>query len=227
MYRDAVARTFGGINLLCTMALVGLLIAGCCSAPRRSSLPGDAAAVKPMTSVLIVQVCPDGTYLATGALLNDSEVLTARHATQCANDVEPFAWVGMVQGSDKQVKLRREMMAYGPNGDVARLVGAAGSFEAGPTPVVGDQPRKGDQVCWRHAWPSLGKTCGAVISLGNGLIYIDEPAVQGNSGSAVYDAGGRVVGVLIRGDIDEKTGQFIGPAAAVDLTKDLTWMVSQ
>lgn len=203
---------------------------GCCSQHPAGTLPAPPVLARGVV-VDVTEICPapapgmkGRSFVGTGVAVTSSEVLTARHVTECAIDgvkyAEPLAWYGQVRGGHP-VQLYEEVGAS--TADVARLVAAPGSFAAVPL-VVGPRPKKGDRVCWTHAWPSRGETCGDVTSEGGDVLEVSGPAEPGNSGSPTYDAAGRLVGVVIewRADPDGR----ISGAGIVDVTGDLSWVAA-
>jgi len=213
---------------------LGILIVGCgvnCS-PYNLPDPGISVVAPPprphATVVLITIACPDGTAFASGAALNDQVVLTARHATFCddTEKVEPLAWAGIVHGSMEHPVLLREIMrGRDKTEDAALLVAYPGTFDT-PGTVVGLPPQRGDKLCWMHAWPSLGETCAKYLGReANGAMHLDQAVEPGGSGSALYDEGGKIVGVTVAYHQDAYTGQGTD-GYAVDLTGRLAWMAT-
>jgi hypothetical protein len=219
---------------LACLALTFALIASCsCGAALQHAPPGDAGATYArLPVVLIATVCPEGTYAGTGAVVSNDEVLTARHMVECEDIAKSTPWkiVAYVRGSHP-VPMAIEFVAS--DRDAARLVTAPDAFAAPVAGVeVGPRPKPGDVVCWRHAWPSLGERCGVVDVVTDKEFHVAKepdgagaPAEPGNSGSAVYDAQGRIVGVAVRATQDDYTHQWLD-MWAVDVTGAEAWVAT-
>lgn len=77
---------------------------------------------------------------------------------------------------------------------------------------VGNPAKVGESVCVTGA--PLGRsgevTCGQVTNVHGGYIYFDARVEPGNSGGPLLDARGRVIGLVVSGDLVQ--GQFIASA---------------
>ncbi len=180
------------------MRLALIILASCAPMPYVAPAPRShdqqlAADVMVNSSCgLTWDIGPSATYdrIATGVLINDRTVLTALHAVTCP--AIPHVWVTFGDGSSSQVAVTAE----DGDRDMAVLSSRVGNFEAGiAPPVLGPVPRVGAEVC------ALGR-CGRVTGINEEAIYgakgdiLHSVAMMpGNSGSGLYDAEGRLVGI--------------------------------
>ena len=123
-------------------------------------------------------------------------VLTAAHAVRCdppgtAPELVVVDAAGIVHGAS--VRWRADAI------DLAEI-----EVEAFSAPrATYARPRAGAIICSEHAGPTAGRACGLITTVGefpSGAVTVDIfhtlPVAPGNSGSGVYDAAGKLVGVI-------------------------------
>lgn len=145
-----------------------------------------------------VKVLLDGGH-GSGVVIGDgSLVLTAAHVADGAKDGKV-----RVQTSDGRIFLA-EVEWIGAHDDVAllRLVGAT----LPPVALRCELPRIGEEVHvigsplfleWVHTYGRVSDPDGSGDWAGR--IVIDAPVYKGNSGGPVFDAQGRLIGILVAG----------------------------
>lgn len=175
-----------------------IMVSGCCrtvrpAVPRggdaRTPAEQDAAAAE----VHAVCVTPDSKIrinLGSAVLISETTALTAAHVIQC--DGVP-AVVLKFSGGERKASVT----LVDVRGDIARLtltepLTSPGPARFGPTPPVDAR------VCLATAIPSRGRSCGEIGSYDDppGDANHDAITEPGNSGSGVYDASGRLVGIV-------------------------------
>jgi hypothetical protein len=187
------------LNLLLFAALL-MSCSSCAAAThmyRRDVIEQHNAAVKVETT------CGDSVHWGTGVIVSDEYVLTANHVVQCAIIpgiplyVPPDKiTVDPGDGTKREVSL--EMHFDGPERDVARLRTVGSSLEDFSSPVrIGAMPELGDKVCEASAVPRWTYRCGTV-QVSDGYIRIEMRVEHGNSGSALYNARGELVGIVVQ-----------------------------
>lgn len=148
-------------------------------------------------------VAYEGGY-GSGVMIDNTHVLTANHVVDCPT--RPMITVSTWDGREYSMFIEKQ---WGHN-DVARLVIAKKgerfySDRRGgdiAPPYLALPPMMGEPVCSFTAHPKKGVNCGPLVKdtdEANGDLYIEGMAWRGNSGSGVYDAEGRLVGILVSG----------------------------
>jgi S1-C subfamily serine protease len=129
----------------------------------------------------------------SAVIVSEHRALTAAHAVECG--AHHVTGAMMVLGDGRQVQV--EVEAVSTRHDIARLV-ASESLHAAPV-GIGPAPRQGDVVCLITRWPSAAFRCGLVAWThlqGKMEIFHGATVVAGNSGSALYDHRGLLVGII-------------------------------
>lgn len=191
-----------------------LLAAVCChpaAAPPAVPAAGQAVAVEPLEqmrrAVRIEVDCKiDGdlvTFKGSGVVVGDDRVLTAYHVVDCVMRVGTQQHAGhllavrVMRGDiERSASVEVAMLPA----DVARLktrglIGATwwSAQQLGPV------PRAGDEVCMSSLYPKVERKCGMFEEQDNdesGDMAHGAVTRPGNSGSGLYDAHGRLVGIV-------------------------------
>lgn len=208
---------------LIPLVLASLLAAcGGCTAPAMfrggSDAPSraDTLEAEGDRAVEIVGVTPMGTYKCSGVLVSDHQVVTAAH---CAR-ADAFLTAERRDGTQAIFQIEVIAPAY----DFARLETVPGWFgEAPGTPHVGPVPEIGDQVCLAPVVPRRDHKCGEVQAVYSDGVCHDALTEHGNSGGGVYDASGRIIGIVST-LYTAANGQIIGGCAGT-IPPDYTWLV--
>ena len=221
------------------LAIAMIVVAGIAASCGRDGGGGDAATLvrKAEQSVLRIEVVPSGPglegsrFAAAAVVIRPGFALTAMHVLEHA-------------------KIERVMDSEGQNVDVGPLLTADPSYDLAlltvapsvpPAPLDGSALQVGDTVTVVGPQARAETTVGVVDRRlpenlgprfsGVALLELHQPqnAVQLTAGSAVIDAAGRVVGILVAGvgSGDEATLESLGagPLLVVPLgsVKDHFW----
>jgi hypothetical protein len=150
--------------------------------------------------VMIKTTCPDGnSHAGTGVLVSEDRVLTANHVAQCdmvpgfGLYVDPVS-VEVFASTDDKSTATVELTI--PGADIARLklTHALPEFFTGVE--VGPPPGIGDRICEVTAVPRVMYRCGEAQKTVSGRIMFSFMTEFGNSGSAVYNSDGQLVGIV-------------------------------
>lgn len=127
----------------------------------------------------------------SGFMISGRRVLTAKHMVAC--DMPPTIFVQLADGRVFRATVDK---TWGER-DVARLllIGDAGAFRA---PRVATA-NVGEPACGVTAVPERGHNCGDVEQVMPDQITFGGMVWHGNSGSALYDLRGNVVGIVTGG----------------------------
>lgn len=209
------------VKLAAILAVAGLLVLAACSGCvrhlPRTSLDQDGATVA-ITVVCVGAGADDLPALAqhygTGVIVGDHHVLTANHV---ASGPPGFECVFGINPGDGHMRLA-EVQESLPTADIARLR-VQESLAAWMSPIVlGPRPTVGDRVCESSAYPRNTYRCGTVMRHQDGEdgdIRIDMFTEFGNSGSGLYDARGRLVGIVVMTNVCQDGVQCIGFASSL------------
>ncbi len=193
--------------------MLAFLLAACggCTAPAMFRGGGDKPSradvfeAEGERAVEIVGVTMFGSYKCSGILVSDHQIVTAAH---CAR-ADAFLTAERQDGT--QAIFTIEVLV--PSLDLARLETVPGWFGDDPgAPKVGPVPEVGDEVCIAPVIPRRDHKCGEIQAVFSDMMCHDTITERGNSGSALYDSAGRVIGIvstLYTAD----TGQIIGGCA--------------
>lgn len=146
-------------------------------------------------TVRLVVLCPDGNMSGgSGVRIGGEAVLTAFHVVDCDGEVPIGVMIVTSKGKKYMATVEAEIRAQ----DVARLrVKGLPSMN----PVAIAQPVLGQQACATFALPKIGRRCGEIwpdIEGGPpGDVHVDFVGEHGNSGSALWDEQGRLIGILV------------------------------
>ena len=136
----------------------------------------------------------------SGVLVSDDDVITAAHVTTCVTI--PTVHVTLSNGIRRRMFLVKEDL----DSDVALLRTLANEpFYHGVAPPVSgmyEYLADGAVSCSASAWPRRERKCGEAVTPSR-LAF---PAPNGNSGSGVYDQGGRLIGIVSRNYLGSRIG---------------------
>lgn len=185
------------------VALILAACSGCVSAmgapdevPRGIALADDMAVTVDVTCPPAVFGLPPSGGYGTAVLIDATHALTAWHVVDaCPTEQVELVW------PDGKTKVLATVEAIALPGDIVRLK-AVGLWPVEvPQPTVGVRPDAGDRVCAHTAYPRRRRVCGSVQrqegDLGAEIIF-DAIVEPGNSGSGLYDASGRLIGIVTR-----------------------------
>ena len=150
-------------------------------------------------TVAIRESCPDGkVYDGSGVIVGHSRVVTAAHVINCetkepntieAKSIEVDPGDGHYYPAHAvHVFSLRDVATLQVDRDLSPWLSL---YEVGPIP----QP--GERVCESAAFPRETYRCGVVEAANRSWFMVSMFTEFGNSGSGVYDADGRLVGVLV------------------------------
>ena len=154
----------------------------------------------------------------SGVIVDERHVITAWHVVKCPGfSTLPIIQVGLQDG-------RAFMMVIDKvdgDADLALLtIFSADRFHLKvPPPVIG-KAEAGDSACSSVGFPKKGWHCGEIASVSDskkGNIEVDAETVSGNSGSALYNSSGQLVGIIVQRQScpGEKTQDCIGYATSL------------
>jgi S1-C subfamily serine protease len=212
--------------------LTAAVIAACaCAHQAASSRPGASyasvgARVAVETSYRVIVTCA-GTELGYGSAVavSPDTLVTARHVVDAECPVEPTFAALSSRGVEIVVRVGRRH----ETADLATLVSPGPIFPrwaaiaTGPTPLgaelhanVGGSVDR-DAVGWSFCYKVLHADRYTMVR-GTRVIYLSGPVVAGNSGGAVIDAGGAVVGIIVaRGTGPDPRGVAVAATEVGDL----------
>ncbi len=198
-----MSRDYTGI-LATVFALAALCFVACAGCARGLADPPGMVLVEThyhtrtleqqkQMAVKVETFCPSP-RIGSGVIIDRDHAITAVHVAGCRTAV---ARITMSDGTVVEARVVR--MDY--RVDVARLEVTRGSF--GDVPPVDVGPTKpGGSVCVVPGDPSRALSCGTVAKplvahcVGPCDLHSTAKATLGNSGSAMYDRRGRMVGIV-------------------------------
>ncbi len=154
-------------------------------------------------------------HTGSGVLVGDHLIVTALHVAHCADNEIMAMVVDMGDGKTHEATLEIAL----PESDVARIH-VADDLGHWLVPVtIGPVPKLGDRVCESAARPRWTYRCGTVQpSEGDGAdgdILIDMTTEFGNSGSALYNARGQLIGIVVALEMCQGSMQCVGAASSL------------
>lgn len=134
------------------------------------------------------------TRWGSGVIVDERHVLTAYHVVECP-DI-PFVRTDFDGERMMMVVVKKDIKA-----DIALLeLASANDFNLGVPPPVISAVAPGELVCSVRAFPKPGWSCGLVETVGDpgeGNIGFAAEVIAGNSGSALYNERGELVGIVV------------------------------
>lgn len=190
-------------------ALLSLLLTACsaCGAlPHgfRDPGPADVIRAEDARTVELTGTVAGGGYYCSGVLVSDHQVVTAAH---CADEDA----IIMAERSDG-TRAFFSVEVIVPGLDMVRLETIPGTFGDPPARVNVVAPELGQRVCIAAAVPRHDHKCGEVQRVVSGGFYHSAITEHGNSGSAIYDDLGHLVGIVST-LYTAANGQIIGGGA--------------
>lgn len=209
----------GAVACTMTGTLAGM-VAGCAGTPGRGRTDryvDESTQTMFEASVQLRVGCWDGRSAAgAGVAVTPRHVITARHVVEACGPEEPRVIVGRV--GTRAVEMVVEEAAIGVDAVRLVVVGVGEPFRTWATPDP-TPARLGQDLCAVVGDGRSGVAvlkCGRVFAVGRDWFGAAVPFVRGNSGGALFDAAGRVRGVLSRGQTDpggERFGVAVAAAA--------------
>lgn len=176
--------------------VAGLLLSIACGAGAVKEIRGATVtdASQRMRAVAIYQSCPlpEQRGMGSGLFIGPNRVLTAAHVVSCLAPGAVF-YVRDNFGLVREAKLEWLSLET----DTAVLAVSGPPMEVEPLKV--GRVQRGETVCIVAEIPTPDRQCGVVLgtkSEGVGNVRHTAKTIAGNSGSGVYDADGRIVGIV-------------------------------
>lgn len=190
---------------------------------QRWAYPVAHAADERARAVAVGVICANGKHslgsgVAVGVVGESSYVLTARHVIACGGVDAPPAHV-MIETATG-VNLEASVDYVDIAADVARLK-VEGVVDAPPVVLARYGPSDDSTVCVSTAVPFRSRLCDVVQrEEGAGEVRTSVVVDFGNSGSAVYNNRGELVGVVVR-LVRATNGQHVGSIVDTRVTAAL------
>ena len=189
--------------ILCLLALCAFVSqASCCMPPAPQTPLVDAVIpVEYAHTVEILAMCADGRMQGgSGVRIDNERVLTARHVIVCGDrggdpdgKTVPAVAIALMDRAGKahiafvKVETERDLA-------VLRVPGLPPV-----SPVEFGVPQIGEQACATFEIPELGRRCGEVwphTPTDMDDVLVDFVSEHGNSGGPLWDARGRLIGIV-------------------------------
>jgi len=181
-------------------------------------LPGDTLATDPRRSVVRIAMPESSTQwwdrvrIGTGVYIGAGRVLTAHHVVYTGKPVSDSPLSLSIRAFDAGRGDRRVYTDPSPAATPARDVAVFSLDDAPPNvqaaSIARERPRIGDKVtgyglgsAWRGGLRALPATVVS-RSLDGSFFAIDAATVHGDSGGPVFDADGKLIGLMLGGGPD-------------------------
>ena len=131
--------------------------------------------------------------VGAGVIISDNRILTAAHVVECP--LTPSVHVTLANGRRVRMMVELDDKTFGHGQDIARLkIPSQETFDLGiaPPSLVLSITDSDEEWC---AWTAHGEACGEVIDSKS----FTGVTKSGDSGAAVYDSQGRLVGLVVSG----------------------------
>jgi len=196
-----------------------LLFTSCCAGKPYRYTP-SVVNFQYATSVRLIVFCLDGPKLGSGVIISKRQVLTAKHVAKCKVGPPPFLIIARDVRSNKiEMKIDRVSETV----DVARLITLNGAeqFPIYASINLDDDAKVGDQVCVVAGDDAVFmiRKCGEMTLPSSTGYMTTVPVVPGNSGSALWNDVGQVIGIIVRGRWDAGA-EHVGVAVPVSEFKN-------
>lgn len=148
------------------------------------------------STVFVATFCNDPeipSKYGSGVVISHTQVVTAAHVVSCPSGPPKRI---TVENLGKLYETRLD--DFLPEIDIASIR-VKGNFVT-YSPTTRNYPRVGDEVC--TVTNMSVRKCGYVIKSEKDTLTIAMKAVRGNSGSAIYNSRGEVVGILVAGTMN-------------------------
>lgn len=212
------------------LALVAVFVLSTCAgcAIGRQSIPptrtpGEERASTVQISVRCSNFPPDIAAWGSGVVVSKTEVLTAAHVVDCivrdpktGLDVSHGKLLAIVASQPDAIGRPMKVVTSFVAADVARIAIADDGEFYDVSPVRLASVDLHDLVCVSTGVPRRDIRCGVVEELFNAPghdLAISIPSYPGNSGSGLYDARGRLVGIVTQRRNLALEGQISGGRA--------------
>ncbi len=179
-----------------------LLLTACSACAGFSPNIGQTPRQQHDAMVLIKKTCSDGRVgLGSGLMISEDRVITARHVIKC--DVMPgvpiqldAARIEVFASPDDTLDAVLEVETSDLH-DLARLQLPNKKLGKYFTPIrVAPMPGIGKKVCAVSAWPRPSYKCGEAQFPIRGKLLVNFAVERGNSGSAIFNEYGNLVGII-------------------------------
>lgn len=200
MARRSLLSLRDRLVLLAVVVPVAVAAATCasCVAPHIPRVTGPAETPRQQEegAVDINVTCPDGKkYAGSGVVVGRQEVVTAAHVVTCDEGRSPT--MVQVDATGHGVWLAAVPDVMLPTRDIARIH-VLGDLSKWYHPLtLAPDPDIGDELCEAAVEPRWDYRCGKVESVSDTNVRISMVIEPGNSGAAVYDVEGRLVGLTV------------------------------
>ena len=175
---------------------VVLMLAGCCTI-KPSPFVHSVAGFEYRTTVRIMNMCLEGPKFGTGVIISDKYILTANHVTVCKIGAPLTMIVANSQHENFSVALDRR----DEENDIARLTPINNIRFPVWARISFSEPELGDPVCVVAGDEAvfMQRKCGEIGPRLGPFLQMNTATFPGNSGAAVWDNTGAIVGILVRG----------------------------
>jgi S1-C subfamily serine protease len=222
--RPLLARERFDFALVLTAVMLAAVAATCASCASAAIAPAlRSPREQHAAGVLIKVACASASegaisvhlHYGSGVIVGDHEVLTAGHVAHCDDNEVMAMTVDPGDGTDRDA----ELDVLVPRADVARITVGA-DLSKWFTPVrIGPVPQVGDRVCEVSAAPRWTYRCGVAQipeeGTSDGDVHIEMTTEFGNSGSALYDADGNLVAIVVMVQFCQAKLPCVGEASSL------------
>lgn len=216
-----IENTGEAYGLLAGLAVLLLaaaaLNASCAHASKLDTFVDVKARYDAAVEITVSCITPTGIvhWSGSGVIVDEARILTAGHVAE-VNPRDTCAF--LVEDTAGKLYLMHPLVVLSSDTtDLATLetLSPTAKFKAPPV-HYGAVPRLGDVVCSATAFPRREYKCGSVMmpSKPPGDIRINLVVEPGNSGSALYNARGELVGIVVHTYPNRGNGQYITGGAS-------------
>lgn len=173
------------------LLMILLLVVACtCGGVQRKSEPPPDPVIDDAHAMLIKVKCGKDRWVGTGYTVDSETVITAGHVLAC--DTKPDVYLVFPNSMPVDVTELDHVVAEDFDIGLIHYKSNAPDLELALV-------EPGEQVCFFPANPVRGQQCGLVIEseIGGGGILMTNTVKHGNSGSALFNSKGQIVGVVV------------------------------